>query len=39
MHETIESEMNIDVGGTAVVTIMSVAEEGYHTVRGTILIG
>jgi len=39
MREIIESEMHIDVGGTATVTILSVAEEGQYIVRGTVLIG
>jgi len=39
MHEIIESEMYLDVGGTAIITIMSVAEEGHDTLKGTILIG
>ncbi len=39
MHEIIESEMYLDVGGTVVVKIMSVIEEGHEIVSGTVHIG
>lgn len=39
MHEVIEYEMHMDIGGTAVVTIMSVKKEGHDIIKGTVLIG
>jgi len=39
MHEIIEAEMNMDVGGMAVVRTILVAEEGRDIVHGTLLIG
>jgi hypothetical protein len=39
MHETIESEMYMDVNGTAVVIIRSVKIEGCAAMKGSVLIG
>jgi len=39
MHEIIESEIYMDIGGTAVMITMSAAEEGHDVTRGTVLIG
>jgi hypothetical protein len=39
MHEIIESEMYMDAGGTVIVMIRSVVEEGRDVISGTVLIG
>jgi len=39
MQETMETEMNMDVCGVAVITTRPVTEEGRDTVRGTVIIG
>lgn len=38
MHEIVESELLIDVNGTAVIITTSVSKEGYNTISGTVLI-
>ena len=39
MHEIIESELYMDIGGTAIIITTSVTEEGHDTIRETVLIG